>query len=175
MLVTHGVLSATLHLRKTNPIVCMFHDLLANTIDESAWKYSMFWRDILKKCPVVSMHDLQEFTSLLYGGYPSQELSEFTNQYMKASQICSCSSLLSYLTQQLMCRNEIRLRKWLSILRWRDAQQYGGLVRSEFDEVVQEHFPKVPQGTIVRYSKHLGASWASLETWGLVCCCLELL
>lgn len=174
LLVTHGVLTATLQLRKVNPIVCMFHDLLVHTLDEAAWNYTMCWRDLLKKCPVVSMHDLQEFISLLYAGFPSQELSDFANQYMKESQLCSSGSLLSYLTNQLICRTEIRLRKWLSVLRWHDSQQYGGLLRAEFDEFAKEHFPHRSQKMVLLYSKHLGASWAPLETWGFVCCCLEI-
>lgn len=177
LLVIHGILVATMQYRKIHPVVSMFHDLLSGPMDECAWKYTMYCRDLLIQCPVASVHDLQHFTSSLYSGFSQQETLDFIHGFQNQYTLCTSESLLSYLTSKVTERDEMRVRKWLRALQWRDTQRHGGLGQEDFNGVVQEYFKDVPREKIVNYKSFIidhGKSWAPMDSLAFLCCCLEV-
>ncbi|GMH40473.1 hypothetical protein BSKO_08377 [Bryopsis sp. KO-2023] len=178
MLVIHGILTALIQFREEHPILAMFSAILTGSLDEAAWEYSMHWRELLKQFPVGSMHELQHYVLQLYPGFSDQETSEFINEFHTTSVICTSDSLIAHLTDKLLQRSEMRLRKWMRVLRWRDAQHSGGLRKLEFNGLVQEFFGSASEELVAFYcsnltSKH-GNSRVPLEGWAFVCCCLEV-
>lgn len=178
LLVIHGILTATMQHKKVHPVISMFHGLLSSTLDECAWKYTMYCRDLLLQCPVASVHDLQLFASRLYSEFSKEETLDFINQFQNQYTLCTSEHLVSYLTGKVIERDEMRVRKWIRALQWRDTQRYGGLEQEDFNGALQEYFKDVPEERISYYRGFIanrGKSWAPIDSLAFLCCCLEVL
>jgi hypothetical protein len=142
VLVAFSVLAALEEFWMVSSTAAMFMKCLEGELDGATWQYTMHFRRLLTTHPMTSTSDFAAFAALLYPQAREDELMVLTSAFSVAvTDVPNAAQVVDFLTGRLLAKDELRLKRLVKVLKYKDTHHRGAFSRSEWTEMCRKMFP----------------------------------
>ena len=146
VLVAFSVLAAVEEFWMVSSTVAMFMKCLEGELDGATWQYTMHFRRLLTTHPMSKTSDFNDFAALLYPQAREDELLSLTSAFAVAvTDAPNAEQVVDFLTGRLLAKDDLRLKRLVKVLKYKDAHHRGAFNRSEWTDMCAKMFPHVNQ------------------------------
>ena len=141
--VAHDLLTSLREHYEADAAVRLCFGLMSGDIDDSMWMYFMQCKCIISLVPISNRTQFDKFITSLYPGATVTDIDHILRKYHSYHKQYSKKSIIDYLLNSILSGREIRMQKWLRILKMKDPEGSGHLEQEAFEDVALSISPQV--------------------------------
>jgi hypothetical protein len=185
MLVAFSLLKAVEIHEEFSSKVAMFGKVIGGQVDDALWQYALQCQWLMENHPqaprweVGKIAHFESFWKLLYPNQTEIEIQAAAQEVQKGHRGFSNMVVLNYIISRLLAKTEPRLRRWIKVLKWKDALHTNIVFRAEIVAIAPKIFPdldiEVVDMAFCMAAHKYGGESLPLDSMAFLACHLEAL